>query len=193
MTDLIDDCPASEWYAIRDWMFMNKRATGDQYGVRYGAMSRLHSCLVHGEISGRQLSFEFAHQPPFNGTTVPQSIVTTQHAVVADALTDTGRLWFGGLSNMTGNSARGSSKRDQSDATHNIPFNYSQPMVMSRCFATRFTNANRTDHVRFPFLYGVNPSEEVNDPQAGNDIHAPFNRFISHPDLFYSQISHIID
>ncbi|KAL9578333.1 MAG: hypothetical protein Q9203_007135 [Teloschistes exilis] len=124
---------------------------------------------------------------PNNGLDITQLLVTTQHAVVADALTDTGRLWFSSLPTVTGDIGHGSPKFDQSDATHTIHTNYSQPVALSACRPTHFTNANKTDHVRFPLLFGVNPPglANSNDTEAGG--------FIRHPNLFYSQISQISD
>lgn len=124
---------------------------------------------------------------PNNGLDITQLLVTTQHAVVGDALTDTGRLWFSSLPTVTGDIGHGSPKFDQSDATHTIHTNYSQPVALSACRSTHFTNANKIDHVPFPLLFGVNP------PGLANSNNTEAEGFIRHTNLFYSQISQISD
>lgn len=175
-------------------MSTRTQSNNDPYGTRFGIGSQVQSCLVHGKVSGRQLAL--LDQLLLDSDTIVNMniLATTQHAAVADALADTGRLWFLGLLNVTRDSGHGSSRIDQSDATHTILTNYSQPVAVSTCYADQFTKANETDHVRFPLLYlnSMQASHETNlqNTRRHSSIRKIRRTFFRHPNFFYRQISH---
>lgn len=196
ITDLSNDCPASEWYAIRDWIDVQRRTSSDQYGIRFHVWSALESCLLHGKSSARQLVSKIDIHETGVESAVVEGESTTQHAVVADALADTGRLWFRGLASVTGNSGHGNPMFDQSDATHTISAKYSQPMAFSLCYTAEFTAANDTDHVAFPLLFEINPTDVAYENQSqilGSSTVYKMDSFVRHPTLLCSQISTMSD
>ena len=81
-------CPASEWYALRDYFF----AQEVQYSVsREQRVMSLESCLIHGQISARNL---IRGTPSVYGTnTQLVKAAMTPQAVVSDALSAT--VYFG--------------------------------------------------------------------------------------------------
>lgn len=138
-------CPASEWYALRDYLFaieVHFSTSPAHYTLAP------ESCLIHGQISARNI---LSGRSPLNGTkTQLISAALTQQAVVSDALSATGSLWFGSLSNLTVNAGHGSPLSDQSSAIHRIVDDYKQPASIATCLPLEIKSNNTSQPVDFP-------------------------------------------
>ncbi|KAL9597630.1 MAG: hypothetical protein Q9219_005013 [cf. Caloplaca sp. 3 TL-2023] len=178
-------CPASEWYALRDWLSALRHTPPEPYIDKYGVCgSPLSICQVHGRNSARNLKWSSG----VSGATYVD-YATTQQAVIADALTDTSALWFASLANVTAGVGHGSPLSDQTDAAHTISSNYSQPYSTAVCLQLGHHNISRSNHVTFPLLVGVNPSSKASFNNTGSTPAGPkLFQWIVHPNLTYSQL-----
>lgn len=77
---------------------------------------------------------------------------TTQHAVIADALTRTGALWFLSLTNVTASKGHGKPLSDQTDAFHTITNDYKQPYGSVVCIPDSVSKAPNQAPIAFPIL-----------------------------------------
>lgn len=176
-------CPASEWYALRDYLF----ASEVQYSTsREHHAIALESCLIHGQISARNL---FGGTYLVNGTkTQLVRTALTQQAVVSDALSATGLLWFWSLSNLTANAGHGSPLSDQSSAVHRIVNDYKQPASIATCLPIHIKSNNTSQPVDFP-LYPLTDEQSLDARNLTSRIRrlGPY-KVIKHPDWTYSQL-----
>ncbi|KAL9591419.1 MAG: hypothetical protein Q9179_007742 [Wetmoreana sp. 5 TL-2023] len=187
VTDASNACPASEWYAIRDWMSETRQSPSVLYAERYNAAQSPYSCLIHGRNSPRQLESETTAVRTFDGPRI--TAASTQQAVVADALGTTGGLWFDSLINVTTKAGHGAPLSDQSDAVHTIAWNYSQPYAAAVCLPDHISNFTDSRQVAFPIPHTINPLEAANGNttfQGPNGMEVA--QTIKHPDLFYHQL-----
>lgn len=90
------------------------------------------------------------------------AVATTPHAVIADALTATGGLWFISLTNVTSKPGHGSPLSDQSDALQTVASNYSQPYSSAVCVPDSIHNISDSRKLVLPFLPYANPESLVN-------------------------------
>ncbi|KAL8981520.1 MAG: hypothetical protein Q9177_005542, partial [Variospora cf. flavescens] len=178
-------CPASEWYAIRDFL----RTGWGSLQLRYSRMSP-EIALLHGRSSTRNI-YVGASSGRGAGPEQLKYAATTQQAVVADALTDAASIWSLALINVTAGAGHGSPLSDQSNAAHRIASNYSQPYSAAVCIPDRITNDSDSRHLSFPLLqfansphlatgnhsYRLNPSGAVKSAMV-----------IEHPYYFYHQL-----
>ena len=174
-------CPASEWYALRDYLF----ATEVQYSTSPYTLA-LESCLIHGQISARNL---FGGRYLANDTkTLLISSALTQQAVVSDALSVTGSLWFWSLSNLTANAGHGSPLSDQSSAIHRIVDGYKQPASKAACLPLEVDSEIASELVAFP-LHPLADEQSLDARNLTSRIRrlGPY-RVIQHPDWTYSQL-----
>lgn len=81
---------------------------------------------------------------------------TMQHAVIADALTSTGALWFIALNNVTTRAGHGASLADQSDAIHAIRGNNYQPYVTTYCAKDMIDDSQSSEPLAMPLLESAN-------------------------------------
>ncbi|KAL8707031.1 MAG: hypothetical protein Q9225_007869 [Loekoesia sp. 1 TL-2023] len=184
-------CPASEWYAIRDWLSAQKHIPPQPYQRRFRQANNLESCLIHGQNSARWLDFGANTGGYFPGP--PPEFATTQQAVVADALSDVGALWFLSMINVTADAGHGSPLSDQSNAAHSIKGNYSQPYTIAVCQPDQITNTSDHRMLAFPFLHFVNQRTEATKNQTyttarGASTGEGLAQVIELPNYTYSQL-----
>lgn len=177
-----NSCPASEWYSIRDYLSVQSKRrpmAQDAYPPE--------SCQVHGQSSARNL---YAGQSQTGGRSLFMHSATTQQAVVADALTDIGALWFMGLVNLTANAGHGSPLSDQSNAEHGIKGNYSQPYSISACVTTRAkANASTSRPVALPLIPATNlPAMATKNITVGSALGTVNTQFTEVPGLRWSKL-----
>lgn len=183
-----NSCPASEWYAIRDWFSALNQTPPYSYAKKYDlGADPLLSCPVHGQYSARNLLWS---ERPYSAGSAPlPGYATTQQAVIGDALTDAGVLWFASLINVTAEAGHGSPLSDQSDAAHTIFSNYSQPYTTAVCVHGQVQDGTESKHVTFPLITGVNPPAMATFNTTSSTRHGPEpQQWITHPDFTYSQI-----
>ena len=128
--------------------------------------------------------------------TFPQSgqqplTATTQHAVIADALTMTGALWFMSLTNLTAGRGHGKPLSDQTDAIHTITNDYKQPFGSVVCIPDFVSNVPDQGPIAFPILPTANSGTLSN----GNHTYATCvpgthktAQTIKHPSITREQI-----
>ena len=85
-------------------------------------------------------------------------VATTQQAVVADALTNTGALWFLSLTNVTAIKGHGRPLSDQSNAYHTIENDYQQPYSTVVCIPDSISPRPDSVPISFPRLPNANPA-----------------------------------
>ena len=142
-----DACPASEWYAVRDWL----SAIGPHYPESPNRFPRqLESCLVHGQTSARDLTGGRNGVASIAGQVM--SVAFLHHAVVADALSTTGAIWETSLINITANPGHGSPLSDQTKAVHRIVSEYKQSSSRATCIPFGITNITSSQSVAIPLL-----------------------------------------
>lgn len=172
---------------MRYYLFTWKQTLPTAYVDRYSIAESQDYCLLHGKSSTRLLKqlqiLDFIGKGP-----IP-FISTTQQAVVADALANTGALWFLSLTNVTANAGHGNALSDQSDATHAIAENYSQPYSTAVCVPDRISSVPDAKYVALPIL----PNDNQRDLANGNLTYQGHQSMdvaetIKHPDLFYHQL-----
>ena len=177
-------CPASEWYAVRDWLSALMNDPPISFSRRYDVGGDpLLACLVHGQNSARNLLN--TEDPGGYVQGVLPTFATTQQAVIADALTQAGVLWFASLINVTANTGHGMPLSDQSDAIHTVSSNYSQPYTTGVCVHGEIGNYSINDTVSFPLIPGVNsPALATANVTDGDGTIG----YIRHPELTFPEL-----
>lgn len=183
-------CPASGWYVVRDWMSANRHTILPSY------VKQFHRQVPHGpgriQGLGAVRNLYWGETGDVLTPWPLKTFATTQQAVVADALTEVGALWFLSLVNVTADAGHGSPLSDQLNAKHSIDFNYSQPYSVASCIPYLITNISDSNRIAFPALL----------TNTGPDVHiinrtykAKLNTFdgyiadvIEHPDYSYSRL-----
>ncbi|KAL9038407.1 MAG: hypothetical protein Q9180_003156 [Flavoplaca navasiana] len=138
-----DACPASEWYAIRDWL-------SAMVGSPYRVSQQLESCLVHGQSSARDLTGGRDRVASIAGQVMSAAFVN--QAVVADALSTTSVLWETSLVNITANPGHGSPLSDLTKAVHRIDSEYKQSSSRATCIPSGISNSTSSQSVAIPLL-----------------------------------------
>ncbi|KAL8842272.1 MAG: hypothetical protein Q9170_000598 [Blastenia crenularia] len=180
-------CPASEWYAIRDWLSTQTQSPPPSYLHRYRQVDSLDSCLIHGVDSNRELNYGSYSGSALLGP--PPNAATTQQAVIADALSSVGALWFLSLVNVTANAGHGVPLSDQSDATHRITGNYSQPYAAALCLPDQIRNATDQRKLAFPFMFYTNqPNSATRNQTTESPTYPGQVQVIEHPDYSFAQL-----
>ena len=115
----------------------------------------------------------------------------TQHAVIADALTSTGALWFLSLTNVTARKGHGHPLSDQSDALHTIADNYRQPYSTVVCIPDSISSDSDSGPLTLPRLPNANSATLSNGNftydgcEPGTQVTA---ETIAHPTVTREQI-----
>ncbi|KAI4233147.1 MAG: hypothetical protein LQ349_004581 [Xanthoria aureola] len=112
---------------------------------------------------------------------------TTQQAVVADALSATGALWFWSLTNVTANAGHGSPLSDQTNAAHRIDSDYRQPVSSVTCVPASVTNKTDSRHVVFP-IFPYEEQSNANIQTVSSRDRTRQYKVIEHPTFMYSQL-----
>lgn len=177
-------CPASEWYALRDYLTARASTPPQSYQSRFKFGYSPETALLHGQSSTRNIYI--GHSLKDSGGPILQA-ATTQHAVVADALTAAGSLWQLSLVNVTAGAGHGLPLSDQSSAAHRITSNYSQPYSTAACIADRIQNDSDSRLLAFPILPFTNPSSSATRNQS-HGTHGGSVEVIEHPNHSYKQL-----
>ena len=180
-------CPSSEWGVLREYLSLSKQILPQSYINTY-AYAEAPLCLIlSGKSSTRLLQVRederFISQGP------RPHIVTAPHAVVADALTTTGALWFLSLTNVTAKASHGSPLSDQSDAVHTIAGNYSQPYSTAVCVPDSIYNISDSRKLLLPLLPNANPESLMSGNLTYKGLFAEHRApTIEHPIVTYGQV-----
>lgn len=182
-TAISDACPASEWYVIANRLSGERRAVLPSYADRLGAAPSPISSTLQGKTSQREL---LCAEQTFPDEQFAAEMCTTQQAVVCDALVSTSALWARSLTNVTAKTGHGSPLSDQSDSSHTIAENYSQPYSDALCLPDRVQNFSDSRPVALPLL----PMANSPDLATGNLTYKPgyTARTIRHPGLLYHHL-----
>ena len=157
---LSDGCPASEWEAGFVFFLKGSRSLPSSLPpLQQALLSRQipESVEVTGKSSIRQLTADYGGFPyetfSQSGTLKSGSnllaLSSTQHAAVADALTNTATLWTNAIQYAKPAKGHGAPFSDQQEAVHTID-NYYQPYVISMCGADSIQGPNDQSLVYFP-------------------------------------------
>ncbi|KAL8679289.1 MAG: hypothetical protein Q9186_004433 [Xanthomendoza sp. 1 TL-2023] len=146
-------CPASEWYAIYNFLSTGRKTYSASYERRFGIRGGQISGQLHGKSSVRTL-----HQthPLGGGHEQFASVATTQQAAVTDALANFAELWGLSLVNLTATAGHGSPLSDTTDSWQSITGNYSQANSLVGCVQFDLTTTFPSDYVAIPMLMDVN-------------------------------------
>ncbi|KAL8754912.1 MAG: hypothetical protein Q9184_004957 [Pyrenodesmia sp. 2 TL-2023] len=177
-------CPASEWYAVRDWLAVGTQMPSPSYQDRFRSGHASEIALLHGQSSTRNIYLGNAltdRRGP-----MPQ-VATTPQAVIADALTATASLWRLSLVNVTASAGHGSPLSDLSNSAHRIASNYSQPYSTAVCVPDQIKNESDSRKLAFPILPFTNPPSSVTRNQS-YEIRGGSVEIIEHPYYSYYQL-----
>ena len=137
-------------------MYVAKGTLPTSYINRYGESEPPYAIELPDKGSMRGMSI--TEDESYIGFGPRPLIATTQQAVVADALTNTGALWFLSLTNVTAIKGHGRPLSDQSDAYHTIENNYQQPYSTVVCIPDSISSRADPVPISFPRLPNANPA-----------------------------------
>ena len=149
-------CPSREWQNIRDYMYVTKSTLPTSYSGQYGETETPFGIEMPDTGSTRRLTIK--EDQSYIGFGPRPLVATTQQAVVADALTNTGALWFLSLTNVTAIKGHGRPLSDQSDAYHTIENDYQQPYGTIVCIPDSISSRPDSVPISFPRLPNANPA-----------------------------------
>lgn len=137
-------------------MYVAKGTLPTTYSNEYGFTETPGGIELPDKSSVRQMFIE--EDESYIGFGPRPLIATTQQAVVADALTNTGALWFLSLTNVTAIKGHGRPLSDQSDAYHTIENDYQQPYGTIVCIPDSILSRPDPAPLSFPRLPNANPA-----------------------------------
>lgn len=169
---------------------MSKQMTPSSVKKTYQVSLSPSNIEVAGKSSIRH--FSFGQDLAYIGSGPSPIVATmTQQAVVADALTRTGGLWFLSLTNVTAMKGRGQPLSDQSDAVHTIANGYKQPYGSVTCVPDSISRAPSQVPIAFPILPNANPAAlsdgNITYPTCQRERNITV-KTIAHPSITRSQI-----
>ncbi|KAL8948895.1 MAG: hypothetical protein Q9222_004953 [Ikaeria aurantiellina] len=161
-------CISAGWESFLEYNSLSQHILPGEYADLYAAVESPVGIQFLGKSSQRNLYIG-------PDTRFPQSAAgaTMQHAVVADALTNTGALWYIGLNNVTVSSGHGASLADQSDAIHAIQHDNYQPFVTTYCAMDTIEDSEDTRPLAIPLLQSANDMSLANAQLAQNKRTVP--------------------
>ena len=118
------------------------------------------SLQLASRSSIRQLSF--LENDGYIGQGPRPKMASVQHGAISDVITNTAALWFMSLTNITASRGYGAPLSDQSDATHKITSNYSQPYSTVVCMSVSINNTSTSEPLTFPVLPNANSFKLAN-------------------------------
>ena len=152
-------CPSSEWEKIQQYFGLIKNSLPEEYVQTYKLDIGTSEMELYGKSSQRQL---YSGQDVTADPHLSLILASTQHVAVADALTNTGALWFTGLNNITVKSGHGSPLSDQSDAIHTLSGESYQPFSQVTCTSDIIRDDTDTRPVAFPLQPNTNDPSKTN-------------------------------
>lgn len=168
-----NECPSSEWQSLAAFQMITNNSVPPVGLNMYHEQVLPYSTQLTGRNSLRQfvLSSDLDYRPGANRQTFYS---TTQHSVIADALTSTGALWDFGLVNTTSGSTHGSPFSDLRAATHATKHNYYQPYTLGTCSGAMFLNMTEGSPIAFPISSGRDELGTGNTTIPSDDHHGPY-------------------
>ena len=148
--EITDRCPSNGWQKIRDYLYVTKQTLPSFEKNKYFWALSPAGIEVADKSSLRRIIER--EDDTFLGSGPRPIIATTQHAVIADALTMTGALWYLSLTNLTAGRGHGKPLSDQTDAFHTITNDYKQPYGGVVCIPDSISSAHDKTPIAFPIL-----------------------------------------
>ena len=148
--EIVDACPSDGWQRIRDYLYVDKQTLPSSEKAKFAATIAPDEIQIADKSSLRRLTV--IEDETFLGSGPRPMTATTQHAVIADALTMTGSLWFLSLTNVTASKGHGKPLSDQTDAFHTITNDYKQPYGSVVCIPDSVSEAPDQAPIAFPIL-----------------------------------------
>lgn len=159
---------------------MSTQVLPQQYEKNYGVAEAPLTAKLTGKSSLRQVTTGSKNSPHQKAAGC-----TAQQAAVADALTNTGALWYLALDNVTAQAGQGTSKADQTDAIHTIQLDSYQPFSLAACLPDIIQGVADSSPVTFPYLFFANRPDLIN---ANMTYHGSPYEAILYPGLTRQQI-----
>ncbi|KAL8825320.1 MAG: hypothetical protein Q9191_004490, partial [Dirinaria sp. TL-2023a] len=153
-------CPSAQWPKIRDYLYLERYMLPSAYKAQFYVSQAPNKIELADRSSVRYLTI--TEDESYLGLGPRPVTAMTQHAVVADALTNTGALWFLSLTNVTARKGHGHPLSDQSDALHTISDSYLQPYSTVVCIPDSISNVNSSRPLALPRLPNANPASLTN-------------------------------
>ncbi|KAL8786730.1 MAG: hypothetical protein Q9195_008105 [Heterodermia aff. obscurata] len=183
---VIDDvnniCPSSGWQKIRDFILITSRALPEPYKDHFGYSEGPEAIQMASGSSIRQLSIR--EDESFMGKGPEPLVASVQHAAISDAVANTAALWFLSLTNVTAAKGHGVPLSDQSDATHTVATNYSQPYSSVACVPDSINGTLGSERLAFPVLLNANsPRLATGNLTYQGCLHPDRSQTIDHPSI----------
>ena len=147
-------CPSEEWQKIRDYVSLSSQIVPAPYLNRFRIATSPLSLQLASRSSVRQLTIE--ESDDYIGQGPRPVMASVQHGAISDVITNTAALWFLSLTNVTASPGHGAPLSDQSDATHKIASNYSQPYSTVVCMSVSVNDTSTSEPLTFPVLPNAN-------------------------------------
>ncbi len=166
-------CPSHGWEAIQRWIYTTVNSFDPEYLALLQEVDTPNWVEVTGHGSQRRLSITPDVSTDPEGYDPEPAVATTQQAVVADALTQTGNLWVHSMSNVS-TTGHGSILQRQ-DAVHAINSGYYQPYSMVSCAKDVIHGPQDDSAVAFPVPPVVDANTMLNQSKYNDsvlDIHS---------------------
>ena len=158
--EITDTCPSDGWQRIRDYLYVEKHTLPYSEKTKYGYTLGPEEIELADKSSLRHI--RMSEDISYLGSGPTPLIATTQHAVIADALTMTGALWFLSLTNVTAGRGHGKPLSDQTDASHTITNFYKQPYGSVVCIPDSILSLPDQAPIAFPTLPNANSAASSN-------------------------------
>ena len=182
--DVDNVCPSSEWQKVRDYTLVMSKTVPEPYKDQFSFILGPLTIQMASGASNRQLTIQ-QRGPSLDPSIGPQpGVATVQHAAITDAVANTAALWFLSLVNITASAGHGAPLSDQSDATHTVETNYSQPYSSVVCVPDSMNDNLSSEPLTFPILPTANSARLVtgNSTFQSRSKPVPYET-IAHPSI----------
>ena len=153
--DVNNVCPSGEWQKLRDYVSMMSQTIPEPYKMQFLDALGPVAIQIASRSSFRQLAI--AEDESYIGQGPRPLLASVQHGAISDAVANTAALWFLSLTNVTASAGHGVPLSDQSDATHTVATNYSQPYTSVVCAPDSIEDTPSSEQLAFPILLNANP------------------------------------
>ncbi|KAM0804319.1 hypothetical protein BDR22DRAFT_959977 [Usnea florida] len=160
-------CPAHGWEAVQDYTYTTLNGLDKEYQALAGGMAGPEWILVTGRNSHRRLSMTVGNDEPEGFDPYPV-LATIQQTAVADALTETGELWLGAVSNV---STKGhGTVLSRQNSVHAVSHGYHQPYTKVSCGLDYIHGPSDESAIAFPITPGIQASPDVYRAEYNDSI-----------------------
>ena len=160
-------CPAHGWEAVQDYTYTTLNGLDKEYQALAGGIASPEWILVTGRDSHRPLSMTVGNDEP-EGFDPHPILATIQQTAVADALTETGELWLGAVSNV---STKGhGTVLNRQNSVHAISHGYHQPYTKVSCGLDYIHGPSDESAIAFPITPGIQASPDVYQADYNDSI-----------------------